>query len=113
MLLIAHFFLTIPAYNSIKPGIDCRATSEPAVSCQALSPLTSQAGSVLLSASAMMRCKDEVVHSSGNKRIAAPTRGVWVYEIFLTSCHVQSGMVCHEGIRQQPAAWLLNAGLDL
>lgn len=54
MLLMAHFFLTIPAYNSISPGIDCRATSEPAVSCQALSPLTSHEGSVLPSELAMM-----------------------------------------------------------
>src|SRR5882762_242463 len=43
-LLIAHFFLTSPAYRIIRPGMLCRATKVAAASCQALLPEFNQAG---------------------------------------------------------------------
>jgi len=42
--LMAHLCLTQPAYSTTKPGTLWRATREAAVSCQALSPFSSQAG---------------------------------------------------------------------
>src|SRR3569833_238158 len=38
-LLMAHFFFMMPAYSTTRPGTDCSATREAAVSCHALSPL--------------------------------------------------------------------------
>src|SRR5438309_6447958 len=43
-LLIAHFFLTSPAYRIIRPGRLCRATKVAAASCQALLPEFNQPG---------------------------------------------------------------------
>lgn len=40
--LMTHSSLTQPAYRIARPGILCRATRLPAVSCQALSPGLSQ-----------------------------------------------------------------------
>jgi hypothetical protein len=40
--LIAHFFLTAPPYSSASPGMLISPTSVAAVSCQALSPVSSQ-----------------------------------------------------------------------
>src|SRR5271156_6578967 len=42
--LIAHFFWTIPAYRTMRPGTLCSPTSVAAVICQALSPWFSQSG---------------------------------------------------------------------
>src|SRR5271156_2319671 len=42
--LIAHFFLTMPPYRTVSPGMLCRPTKVAAASCQALSPVSSHCG---------------------------------------------------------------------
>src|ERR1700690_654324 len=42
--LIAHFFLTTPPYRTIKPGMLWKPTKVAAANCQALFPVSNQAG---------------------------------------------------------------------
>src|SRR6516225_571840 len=42
--LIAHFFLTIPPYRTVSPGMLCKPTKVAAANCQALSPVSSHCG---------------------------------------------------------------------
>src|SRR6478736_687042 len=44
IVLTAHFFWTMPAYNTAMPGILIRPTRVAATNCQALSPGLSQSG---------------------------------------------------------------------
>ena len=45
MVFTAHFFGTSPAYRTARPGRLIRPTNVAAVSCQAVSPVSSQFGS--------------------------------------------------------------------